>query len=90
MTEAFQPTSGKNRIVAAVLAFFLGCLGIHKFYLGMNKVGIIYLLVSIIGSFFIIGPLIIGILSLIDMIKYLMCSDEEFERVYAIEKKEWF
>ena len=31
----------KNKIVAALLAFFLGWLGIHKFYLGKTTAGII-------------------------------------------------
>ena len=78
-----------KRLVAALLAIFLGCLGVHKFYLGINKVGLIYLLVSILGSFLLIPTLVIGVFSLIDGIKYLMCSDEEFERVYVQGKKAW-
>jgi len=57
---------------------------------GINKVGLIYLLVSILGSFLFIPTLVIGVFSLIDGIKYLMCSDEEFERVYVQGKKAWF
>ena len=76
-----------KRLVAALLAIFLG---VHKFYLGINKVGLIYLLVSILGSFLLIPTLVIGVFSLIDGIKYLMCSDEEFERVYVQGKKAWF
>lgn len=34
----------KNKIVAAILAFFLGGLGIHKFYLNKSGQGILYLL----------------------------------------------
>jgi TM2 domain-containing membrane protein YozV len=34
----------KNKIVAGLLALFLGGLGIHKFYLGRNGWGIIYLI----------------------------------------------
>jgi TM2 domain-containing membrane protein YozV len=34
----------RNRTIAALLAFFLGYLGIHKFYLGENLAGILYLL----------------------------------------------
>ncbi|WP_218966776.1 TM2 domain-containing protein [Snodgrassella alvi] len=36
-------TCTKSRIVAALLAFFLGGLGIHKFYLNQNLQGILYL-----------------------------------------------
>jgi TM2 domain-containing membrane protein YozV len=35
--------AGKSRTTAAVIAIFLGGLGIHKFYLGQAVVGIIYL-----------------------------------------------
>lgn len=83
-------TGISKRLVAALLAIFLGCLGAHKFYLGINKVGLIYLLVSVLGSFLLIPILVISVLSLIDGIKYLMCSDEEFERVYVQGKKAWF
>lgn len=95
MNQQYNPlspptASGKSKIIAAVLAFFLGNFGAHKFYLGMNKVGVIYLLVSILGSFIFVGPVIIWVLCIIDLVLYLRCTDEEFERVYAQGKKEWF
>lgn len=34
----------KNKFTAIVLAFFLGGLGIHKFYLGNSAQGILYLI----------------------------------------------
>lgn len=34
----------KNRLIAALLAFFLGGLGVHKFYLNRSGQGILYLL----------------------------------------------
>lgn len=36
--------SSKNRLVAFLLAFFLGTLGIHRFYVGKVGTGILYLL----------------------------------------------
>ncbi|MFT6149441.1 MAG: hypothetical protein ACJAUH_002133 [Saprospiraceae bacterium] len=36
--------TGKTQIVALLLCIFLGALGIHRFYLGYNGWGIIYLL----------------------------------------------
>jgi hypothetical protein len=47
----------KNKWVAAALAFFLGIFGIHKFYLGKKKAGIIMLLGFFPGMLLII-PLI--------------------------------
>lgn len=39
----------KSTALAYVLWFFLGGLGIHKFYVGKNVMGIVYLLCSMIG-----------------------------------------
>ena len=42
--------SDKSKIVAALLCFFLGMLGIHRFYLGKNGTGFLMLLLTIIGA----------------------------------------
>ena len=39
----------KSKIVAALLAFFLGTLGIHSFYMGNKKKGFIQLGASLVG-----------------------------------------
>lgn len=41
--------STKSKVVAALLAFFLGCLGIHRFYLGYATIGIIQLVLCLLG-----------------------------------------
>ncbi len=64
----------KNKLVAALLAFFLGGLGIHKFYLGQTTPGIIYLVFCWTGI-----PSIIGF---IEGIMYLVQSDDEFNKKY--------
>lgn len=73
-----QPTSskvgGKSRIAAAVLALFLGGIGIHKFYLGKTAQGILYLL-----FFWTFIPVIIAF---IEAIIYLTMSDEDFAAKY--------
>lgn len=38
-----QMVSEKSKGVAAVLCFFLGCLGIHRFYVGKIGTGILWL-----------------------------------------------
>lgn len=64
----------KNRGVAAILAFFLGAFGIHKFYLGKPLQGIIYLLLC--------WTIIPGILGVIEAILYLLTTDEAFHEKY--------
>jgi TM2 domain-containing membrane protein YozV len=81
---------GKNRIVAGVLGILLGWLGIHKFYLGYTKQGVIMLLVTIFGSLIKIGPFIMGLIGLIEGIIYLVKSDEDFYATYFQSKKKWF
>lgn len=68
-------TGEKDKIVAGILGILLGGLGIHKFYLEDNKMGVLYL------CFFWTGiPAIVGF---IEGILYLTQSDEEFHRKYG-------
>ncbi|MCW5912220.1 MAG: TM2 domain-containing protein [Cyclobacteriaceae bacterium] len=53
---------GKSQVAATLLAFFLGGLGIHRFYLGYTGIGIIQLLT--------LGGL--GIWALIDFIRIIV------------------
>ncbi|MBR9789368.1 MAG: TM2 domain-containing protein [Vibrionaceae bacterium] len=88
--EASSETSSK-KIPAALFAFFLGSLGIHKFYLGYKKQGFIMLIVFLLG-FILLGlpSIIIGIIAFIEFIIYLTKSEEDFERIYVQNKKAWF
>ncbi len=81
-----EPT--KEKLVAGLLAIFLGSLGIHKFYLGYTKSGVIMLLVSLLT--FGIGAFVMEIIGLIEGILYLTKSDAEFYQTYVQNKKEWF
>lgn len=84
------PADSKSKIAAGLLAIFLGTLGIHKFYLGYTQAGIIMLLVSLLGSLLIVGPLVMGVIALIEGIIYLTKSDEQFYLTYVVGRKPWF
>lgn len=49
-TSAAVVGEPKSRLVAALLAIFLGSLGIHNFYLGKNNLGLAQLLIATIGG----------------------------------------
>lgn len=82
---------GGKKLVAGLLALFLGALGIHKFYIGANGAGITMLLVFIFGLVFLAIPsYIIVIIAFIEGIIYLTRTDEDFHQTYEIGKKAWF
>lgn len=71
-----QTTSnGKNKIVAGLLALFLGWIGVHKFYLGKGVQGFLYLV-----FFWTFIPAILGF---IEGLNYLIMSEETFAKRYG-------
>lgn len=74
-SPVLESKTSKNRIVAALLAIFLGTFGIHKFYLGRPIQGIIYLL-----FFWTFLP---GLIGFFEGIIYLLMSDKSFEGKYT-------
>ncbi|GAX88348.1 conserved hypothetical protein [Lebetimonas natsushimae] len=81
----------KSKIVAFLLAFFLGGFGVHKFYLGCTKEGIIMLVIFLLG-FILAGipSFIIAVIAFIESLIYIFKSDKEFEETYVKNKKCWF
>ena len=64
----------KSRIVAAVLAFLLGGLGIHKFYLGKTTEGILMLVFC--------WTYIPAIIAFVDFIILVTSTDQAFMQKY--------
>jgi TM2 domain-containing membrane protein YozV len=76
LTLALQ--NRKSKKTATILAFpILGCLGIHKFYLGQIGQGILFFLFSFL--------LIPAIISLFEFISYLSMSAEKFDNKFNLE-----
>ncbi len=73
-----------KKMIAGILAIVIGSLGIHKFYLGYNKEGIIQIVITFVTC----G--MAGLIGLIEGIIYLTKSDEEFYNTYQVGKKGWF
>jgi TM2 domain-containing membrane protein YozV len=84
-------SSEKSKIVAGLLALFFGGFGLHKFYLGKSKAGIVMLLICLVG-FVLLGipSIIIGVIAFIEAIIYLTKSDADFEEIYVRGNKAWF
>jgi len=69
-----RPASPKSRLAAALLAWFLGVLGVHRFYVG--KVGTGILMILTLGG--------LGVWALIDFIVILVGSfKDKDERVLS-------
>jgi TM2 domain-containing membrane protein YozV len=65
----------KSKLATILLALFLGSLGIHRFYLDQIVYGILYLVLACTG--------ISTLLAIIDVIIFLVMSDEEFNIRYC-------
>lgn len=75
----------KNKMVAGLLALLLGGVGAHRFYLGNTTAGIINIAVWLT----FIGGLVMCVIALVEGIKYLTMSQEQFEQDYVIGNKAW-
>ena len=82
----------KSKVVAGTAAILMGGLGVHKFYLGYYVQGLLLLTISVIGFYrpgFVINA-VIGVVTAIEGIIYLVKTDDEFHRTYVEGRKPWF
>ena len=64
----------KSKIAAALLAFFLGSFGAHRFYLGQMGKGLIYLLFC--------WTIIPSIVAIVDCVIFATMDDQRFNDKY--------
>lgn len=71
----------KNQSIAVLLAFFLGIIGAHRFYLGRVKSGLVYLLFCWTGFTFFLGVL--------EAIRFALMDPIEFKSRYRQDDTDW-
>lgn len=67
--------SGKSRGLAAILAFFTGGIGLHRFYLGNWMAGFIYLVFC--------WTLIPTLAGWVEGVRYMLMDDVDFKARYS-------
>ena len=81
----------KEKWPAVALAFVLGWLGMHKFYLGYKTEGLTMLLIALIGGLCGgLGILVMWVIAIIEAVKYITLTEPEFEQTYVKGYKGWF
>lgn len=82
----------KDHVAAGLLAITLGCLGIHKFYLGYLTSGFIMLGISIVGGVLTLGiaTVVVAVIGIVEGILYLAESQSKFESTHVTHVREWF
>ncbi|WP_439629231.1 protein kinase domain-containing protein [Gemmata sp.] len=75
-----------TRVGHALMAFFFGTFGVHKFVQGNSGNGGIRLLILLtcLGLYW---NMFVG---MVECVQYLMVSNEEYTRTYLVQKKNWF
>ena len=71
MAEEFTGGNEKSKTAAALLAIFLGGIGIHRYYLGYTGIGITLTILWVLGFFIGITWVITSIWALVDFILIL-------------------
>lgn len=83
-------SGASKKVAAALFAFFFGVFGVHKFYLGYTKQGVIMALAFLFG-FILAGlpSLAVAIIAFIEFIIYITKSDADFEQTYVLNRRPW-
>ncbi len=88
-----------KKMACGILGILIGGLGIHKFYLGYQKEGVIMILVTLLGGGVgglvtcgMLAPIIVvmPIIGMVEGIIYLTKTDEDFAETYLKRQRPWF
>lgn len=72
-----------SRFVAAMLAIFLGCFGLHLIYLKDTRGGVIWLIVSILLSWTVLVPLLLWFVAFCQGLTYLFWDEKSWNQRFA-------
>ncbi len=90
----------KNKIVTAILAFFFGIFGVHRFYLGQKPWGVLMFVASMFSIFLLVAPrnpvpfiILPAMIGFIDALLFLVMPQSDFDKKYnkqSIEERDPF
>ncbi|MFA5628794.1 MAG: TM2 domain-containing protein [Dehalococcoidales bacterium] len=83
---AYGGVSDKQKMVAALLAFFLGTLGIHRFYTGKTGTGIAMAVLTVVGwitTIFVFGFVLVYGVALWALVDFIMILLGKFSDKYG-------
>ena len=92
MNEIELAEVSSKKMAAGLLGIFLGCFGVHKFFLGYSTAGVIMLVISLLGSLVTCGiaSAVMAVIGLIEGIIYLTMTPQQFKLLYIDAQKQWF
>lgn len=78
----YQP---RSKVIALVLLLFLGCFGVHDFYMGKTAKAVIMLLLFTVGALFFVGPFIGVVWLFIDLLGIIISTPTGPMASYALD-----
>lgn len=87
-----DPQTANTRVSAGIAGILVGGLGVHKFILNLTTPAVIMLCVTLAGGAATCGvsAILMHVIGMIEGIKYLLMSDQDFHQRYVVNKQEWF
>jgi TM2 domain-containing membrane protein YozV len=75
---SFEEVSQRSAIIAGILGIFLGAFGVHNFYTGRYKIGLIQLGLTVLSSFNL--SIIVGIWGVVEGILHLVGTNPWYQQ----------